>query len=67
MKAASAINDLAMERFKKLIGPGITEKEVAAHIEPIYRSLGSRWSVISTDCILWANASIRIISRIIQF
>lgn len=57
MKAASAINDLAMERFKKLIGPGITEKEVAAHIEPIYRSLGADGVSFQPIVSFGANAS----------
>lgn len=41
MKAASRINDLAMEEFKKMIRPGITELETAQKMLDIYRSLGA--------------------------
>ncbi len=39
MKEASRINDLAMDRFKKLVKPGVSEKQVAEKIEGIYREL----------------------------
>ena len=41
MIAASRLNDKAMESFKNLIKPGVTEKEVAAQLEKIYQSLGA--------------------------
>lgn len=41
MRRASAINDAAMEEFKKLIRPGVTEKQVADQMLDIYRKLGA--------------------------
>lgn len=41
MRAASIINDKAMEQFKGLVYEGVTEKEVAARLEGIYRALGA--------------------------
>lgn len=42
MRAASHINDLAMDQFKALIHEGVTEKEVADQLEDIYISLGAQ-------------------------
>lgn len=41
MRVASHINDAAMARFKELVKPGVTEKEIAAQTLDIYRSLGA--------------------------
>lgn len=41
MRVASHINDLAMAQLKKLVHPGITEKEVAEQLLGIYLSLGA--------------------------
>lgn len=41
MKAVSKINDLAMAEFKKLIVPGVTEKQMAEQMLRIYKSLGA--------------------------
>ncbi len=41
MKEVSHVNDLAMAEFKKLIVPGITEKEFADQMLPIYQRLGA--------------------------
>jgi len=41
MRLASSMNDQAMEQFKKLIRPGITEKEVEAQLLQIYKDLGA--------------------------
>ena len=41
MRAASRLNDLAMEEMKKLVRPGITEREISREIPGIYRSLGA--------------------------
>ncbi|MCR5794553.1 MAG: Xaa-Pro peptidase family protein [Solobacterium sp.] len=41
MRRSSQINDMAMERFKKLVRPQVTEKEVAAQIMDIYLELGA--------------------------
>jgi Xaa-Pro dipeptidase len=41
MRAASHVNDLAMERFPGLIHDGITEKEAADQLLGIYLSLGA--------------------------
>lgn len=40
MRAASRANDAAMEQFKALIRPGITEKQVADSMLEIYQNLG---------------------------
>lgn len=37
----SQINDAAMEQFKKLIVPGITELEIQERMQDIYKSLGA--------------------------
>ena len=42
MLEASKINDLAMEKFKALIRPGVTERQVAEQMLTIYRSLGAQ-------------------------
>ena len=45
MRYSSKVNDLAMDRFKKLIHEGVTEKEVADQTLGIYKELGaSRFS-----------------------
>ncbi len=41
MRICSEINDKAMERFKALIHEGVTEKEVAEQLLPIYQELGA--------------------------
>ncbi len=41
MKKVSAINDLAMAEFKKLIIPGVTEKQIADQMLEIYKKLGA--------------------------
>lgn len=41
MKAVSAMNDLAMAEFKKLIVPGVTEKQIADQMRDIYKKLGA--------------------------
>ena len=41
MRESSRINDAAMEQFKGLIHEGVSEKEVAAQVLDIYRSLGA--------------------------
>lgn len=41
MKTASHINDLAMAEFKKLIIPGVTEKEITEQMLDIYKKLGA--------------------------
>ncbi|MBQ0001289.1 MAG: aminopeptidase P family protein, partial [Clostridiales bacterium] len=41
MREASRINDEAMARFKTLIHAGVTEKEVAEQILPVYLELGA--------------------------
>lgn len=41
MKAASKINDLAMDEIRKLIVPGVTEQQIAEQILAIYTSLGA--------------------------
>ncbi|MDO4633133.1 MAG: Xaa-Pro peptidase family protein [Eubacteriales bacterium] len=41
MREASRINDLAMDRLKKLIRPGVTEIEIADQLLDIYKELGA--------------------------
>lgn len=41
MQEASRINDLAMAEFKKLIVPGVTEKQITEQMLSIYKSLGA--------------------------
>lgn len=41
MRVASRINDMAMDRFKKLIHAGVTEKEVADQTLGIFKELGA--------------------------
>ena len=41
MRAASRINDQAMEKFKELIHEGVTEKEAADQMLKIYQDLGA--------------------------
>lgn len=41
MRAASHINDLAIAELKKLVHPGVTEKEIAEQLLGIYLSLGA--------------------------
>lgn len=41
MRAVSAINDKAMSKFRELIREGVTEKEIAAQMLDIYKSLGA--------------------------
>ena len=41
MRAASHINDLAMAELKKLVHPGVTEREIAGQLLEIYQKLGA--------------------------
>ena len=41
MRAASHINDLAMAELKKLVHPGVTEREIADQLLEIYQKLGA--------------------------
>ena len=41
MRAASRINDLAMAQLKKLVHPGVTEREIADQLLEIYQNLGA--------------------------
>ena len=41
MRAASRINDLAMAELKKLVHPGVTEREIADQLLEIYQNLGA--------------------------
>ena len=57
MKEASRVNDLAMEKFKKLIRTGISEREVAAKMLRIYQSLGASDFSFSPLVAFGANAA----------
>ena len=41
MREASRINDLAMAELKKLVHPGVTEREIADQLLEIYQNLGA--------------------------
>lgn len=41
MRAASRINDQAMAELKKLVHPGVTEREIADQLLEIYQNLGA--------------------------
>ncbi len=57
MIEASRINDLAMDRFKALIHDGVTEQEVAAQIEGIYKELGAQGNSFTPIVCFGANAA----------
>lgn len=42
MRAASATNDAAMDRFRQLVHEGVTEADVAGQLEGVYRELGAQ-------------------------
>lgn len=57
MRAASAANDEGMARFRELVHEGVTEQEVAAQLEDIYRSLGASGHSFSPIVSFGANAA----------
>lgn len=57
MRAASAANDAAMGRFRELVREGVTEAEVAAQLEHIYRELGASGHSFSPIVSFGANAA----------
>lgn len=57
MREASRINDLAMAEFAKNVRPGMTERELAAKMEEIYRSLGADGFSFSPLVAFGANAA----------
>lgn len=57
MRAASAANDAAMERFRALVHEGVTEAEVAAQLEGIYRDLGASGHSFEPIVSFGANAA----------
>lgn len=57
MRISSHINDLAMAEMKKLIHPGVTEKEVAEQIGNIYLSLGADDASFAPLVAFGANAA----------
>jgi len=58
MRIASRINDQAMAQFKLLLKEGVTEKEVAAQMEGIYRSLGGEGLSFSPIVSFGTNSAI---------
>ena len=58
MRIASRINDQAMAQFKLLLKEGVTEKEVAAQMLDIYRSLGGDSLSFSPIVSFGANSAI---------
>lgn len=57
MRSASAVNDEAMERFRTLVHEGVTEAEVAAQLEGIYRDLGASGHSFEPIVSFGANAA----------
>ncbi len=57
MRKASLINDAAMEQFKGLIRPGMTEKQAADHMKGIYLSLGAEDLSFAPSVGFGANAA----------
>lgn len=58
MRTASAINDMAMAQFKKLLKPGVTERQVANQIKEIYQSLGADDVSFPPSVCFGANAAV---------
>lgn len=57
MRAASATNDAAMDRFRTLVHEGVTESDVAAQLEGIYRELGAQGHSFAPIVSFGANAA----------
>lgn len=57
MRQASLTNDAAMDRFRELVRPGITEAEVAGRLEAIYRELGASGHSFAPIVSFGANAA----------
>lgn len=57
MRAASATNDAAMARFRKLVHEGATEQEIAGKLEDIYRELGAQGHSFAPIVSFGANAA----------
>lgn len=58
MRSSSAVNDQAMEQFKKLIHPGVTERQVADQLLSIYQSLGGESHSFPPIVAFGANAAV---------
>lgn len=58
MRAVSAINDRAMEQFKKLLKVGVTERQVANQMKEIYQSLGADDLSFPPSVCFGANAAV---------
>ena len=57
MRAASATNDAAMDRFRALVHEGVTEADVAGQLEAIYRELGAQGHSFTPIVSFGANAA----------
>lgn len=57
MRRASEINDKAMAKFKELIRPGVTEKQIAGQLLEIYRKLGGKDFSFSPSVAFGGNAA----------
>lgn len=57
MRAASATNDAAMDRFRQLVHEGVTEADVAGQLETIYRELGAQGHSFTPIVSFGANAA----------
>lgn len=57
MRRASAVNDAAMAEFKKLIRPGVSEKEIVDQMLAIYKKLGGEKFSFSPSVGFGGNAA----------
>lgn len=57
MRAASRINDQAMAELKKLVHPGVTEREIADQLLGIYQNLGAEGFSFDPLVAFGANAA----------
>lgn len=57
MGEASRLNDLAMEKLKARVRPGVTERELAGELLEIYKSLGTDGPSFGADVSFGANAA----------
>ncbi len=57
MIEASKINDLAMNEVIKLVGTGLTEKQIADHLEEIYKQFGGEGNSFDAIVAFGANGA----------
>lgn len=57
MRAASAVNDAAMARFREFVSEGATEADIAGRLEAVYRQLGAQGHSFTPIVSFGANAA----------